>query len=267
VSLLERGVGVQLVLRTRRGVVPTEAGRLLLEHAEVILGRAVLAERQLGELAGLRRGEVWLGSFFTALVYLSAEVGARLDARHPDLVLRDELVDRRTAFRRLASGELDVAVVFEPVFEPDPPPGEVEVVPLFVDPLRVLLPAGHALAGRRAIPLAHLAGETWIRPHEGSAARLLDHVLAEHGLARPLLAAGRGDEAAEAQALVAAGKGVILAYELNVIISPESIVARPLRDPLPGRRVQAALMRDQRGPGTLAVLDILLEIARERARS
>src|SRR5215216_1928698 len=85
VSLLEREVGTQLVRRTQQGVHPTEAGRLLVEHADAILGRLALAEAQIADLAGLRRGHVRLGSFFTALVYLSAEVAAVLEARHPDL--------------------------------------------------------------------------------------------------------------------------------------------------------------------------------------
>src|ERR687896_1499365 len=96
VSLLERQVGTQLVRRTRQGVHPTEAGRVLVEHAEAILGRLAVAEAQVADLAGLRAGHLRLGSFFTALVYLSAELGALLEARHPDLfsaqsdVIQDE---------------------------------------------------------------------------------------------------------------------------------------------------------------------------------
>jgi DNA-binding transcriptional LysR family regulator len=266
VSVLEHQLGVQLVLRTRQGVVATEAGRLLLEHGEAMLGRAALAERQIAELAGLSRGEVRLGSFFTALVYLSAEVGARLDTRHPDVTLTDELVDRTTAFRRLASGHLDVAVVFEPAHEPQAAPEEIELVPLFDDPLRVLLPSDHRLSRRRVISFADLAAETWIRPHDGSAARLLDHVLAEHALKPRLIHAGRGDEPVEAQAVVAAGRGVMLSYDLNVIISPPHIVARPLREWPFGRHVQAAVLRAQHGTGARAVLEIIREIGRERSR-
>lgn len=266
-GVLERQLGVQLVLRTRQGVVPTRAGRLLLEHSEAILARASLAERQLAELGGLSFGEVWLGSFFTALVYLSAEVGAGLDARRSNLVLRDELVDRSSAFRGLASGALDVAIVFEPVSDEQTTPGEIELVPLFDDPLCVLLPAEHRLARERRVSLAELENETWVRPHEGSVARLLDHVLTEAGIRPEQVHAGRGDEPVEAQAVVSAGRGVMLSYQLNVIIDPTHIVARPLRDDVIGRRVQGAIMRDQHGRGARIVLEILVEIGRERERA
>src|SRR3954464_3131617 len=126
VSLLERRLGTQLVRRTQQGVLPTEAGRLLVEHADAILGRLPLAEAQGADLrrlalsapqvahpAALRRGRLRLGSFFTALVYLSSELAVELEARHPDLfaggrqVIEDTLVDRAGALRGLPAGRLD----------------------------------------------------------------------------------------------------------------------------------------------------------------
>lgn len=271
VSQLERQAGTQLVRRTRQGVYATEAGRLLVEHAEAILGRLALAEAQLDELTGLRRGRVRLGSFFTALVYLSAEAAAILEERHPELfrrqpgVIVDELVDRRTALRRLAAGELDVAIVFEHELEPDPAPDNVEIVPLFTDPARVLLPAAHPLAAAPSVRVEDLGGETWVRAHGGSAARLVDRVLRDAGIDPPILHAGHGDEPVEAQAFVAAGRGVTIAHDLVVLVAPEQIVARPLAGGAPARRIQAAIMRDQAAPAPRALLDALREVGRRRA--
>jgi DNA-binding transcriptional LysR family regulator len=271
VSLLERQLGTQLVRRTHRGVRPTEAGRLLAEHASAVLGRLALAEAEVAELTGLRRGHVRLGSFFTALVYLSAEAAATLEAAHPDLfrhgqVIRDELVDRRAALRGLAAGELDVAIVFEHDFEPDPAPDDVELVPLFDDPPQVLLPAGHPRAGAAAVSARELATETWIRAHQGSAARLVDHVLARAGIQPPVLLAGHGDEPIEAQAFIAAGAGVTVAHELNVLVDARRIAVVPLADGAPVRHVQAAIMRDQRAPASRALVEALRETGRRRAR-
>jgi len=259
ITLLERQAGTQLVHRDRRGVAPTEAGRLLADHAEAILDRLGLASEQLAELAGLRRGRVRLGSFFTAFALLTPPVAALAEARMPDLAVDHELVDRRTAFRRLAAGELDVAIVFEHGFEPDPAPPGVELVPLFTDPARVLLPARHPLAARQELVVADLAGETWIQAHDGSAARLVDHVLEVAGLRPPRLLAGHGDEPVEGQVYVVAGDGVALAYALNVIINPAEIAIRPLAGG-PVRHVQAAVLRGQRAPGALALLEVVREL-------
>jgi DNA-binding transcriptional LysR family regulator len=265
-ALLERQVGTQLVWRTRQGVHPTEAGKLLAEHADAVLTRLALAEDQLAELAGMRRGRVRLGSFFTALVYLSAEAGAALGRRHPELVIVDALVDRREALKGLAAGDLDVALVFEHDFQPEPAPGEVDVVPLFDDPVRVLLPVGHPLCAHAKLTLDQLADETWIRAHDGSAARLVDHVLQRAGLKPPIVLAGHGDEPVEAQALVAAGSGVALTHDLTVIVDRERVAARPLQRDAPYRMIQAAIMRGQQAPGVRALLDALREVGRDRAR-
>src|SRR3954451_4545330 len=200
VSELERRLGTQLVRRTQRGVFPTEAGRRLVANADAILARLALVEAELADLAGLRAGHVRLGSFFTALVHLSAELAVVLEARHPDLfrlqhgVIIDELVDRAAAFRRLPAAELDAAIVFVDDFEPSPPAPDIELIPLFDDPPRALLPLAHPRAGAARVAPAELAGDTWIRAHHGSAARLTDHVLARAGLQPPILHAGHGDQ-------------------------------------------------------------------------
>jgi DNA-binding transcriptional LysR family regulator len=271
ISLLERRLGTQLLRRTQQGAHPTEAGRLLAEHAEAILGRIAIAESQIAELAGLRRGRVRLGSFFSALVHLSAELAVVLEERHPDLfrlqhdVIQDALVDRRAAFAGLAAGELDVAIVFEHEHEPDPAPSDFELVPLFADPPRALVPAGHPVAGADEVAVDDLAGDTWIRAHHGSAARLVDYVLHAAGLQPPIVLAGHGDEPVEAQAFIAAGRGVTVAHALNVLISQEQIAVVPLAGGAPVRRIQAAIMRGQRAPAPRAVVEALREVGRRRA--
>src|SRR4051812_16772210 len=264
VAQLERSLGTVLVRRTRQGVLPTEAGRVLLAHAEVIAAQVERAEAELRELRGLYRGTVRLGSFLSALVHLSAEVGALLDRTHPGVVVVDTLVDRAAALDGLRAGELDLAIVFEHDFEPAPPVAGIELQPLFADPLRVLVPPGHRLAGGGPVRVADLAGETWIRAHDGSAARRVDAVLARAGLRPPLLLAGRGDDPFEAQALVAAGKGIALTHELTVVVSDSGLLALPLAD-VPGERlVQAAVLPGPRPAAVDAAERALLQVGAAR---
>src|SRR3954453_16319910 len=126
VAQLERSLGTVLVRRTRQGVLPPEAGRLLLGHADLIAAQVERAEAELRELRGLSRGTVRLGSvlsppgppppgggalrgpFLAALVHRSAEGGALLDRAHPGIVVVDALVDRAAAMDGLRAGELDL---------------------------------------------------------------------------------------------------------------------------------------------------------------
>jgi DNA-binding transcriptional LysR family regulator len=252
VSLLEARLGLQLVTRTRQGVRATEAGALLVRHADAVLARLELAETELAALAGLRAGRVRIGMFFTAFAMLAPEVDAHVEARHPRLDVSYALVDRATAFRRLAAAELDLALAFEHPSEPLPPPPGIELVDLFEDPARVLLPARHRLAGRDVLSTDELRAERWVSPPEGSTARLLAHVVP----GARVLHAGHGDEPVETQVHVAAGAGIALAHELNVLVNPARIAVRSLIDG-PARRIQAAVAADQRAPAPRAVLELL----------
>jgi DNA-binding transcriptional LysR family regulator len=257
VALLEAQLGTPLVRRTRQGVIATEAGRLLAGHAAAVEQRLARAEAEVAALAGRPEGRVRLGSFFTAFAQLTPRVVARADVELPGVALEHELVDRATAFRRIAAGDLDAAIVFRyaaPLAEQPPPPG-IELIPLFTDPARVLLPAAHPLAPRPGLRCADLRADTWIRAHDGGAAALLDATLARSGLRPRLLAAGHGDEPVEAQVYVAAGAGVMLAHGLNVIVNPAGVAVRPLLDGI-DRAVELALPRD-RPPATRAVAELL----------
>lgn len=266
VAVLERRLGTPLLRRGRGGAQPTDAGRVLLEHTAAVLDRLGLAEAQVHALTGSRGGTVRLGSFFTALVHLSAEVAARLDERHPDVLIVDDLVDRGTALAKLRRGELDLAIVFDHDFEPEPVPEGLRLEPLFDDPVRILLPTTHAKADGLAIDLADLEADTWIRARDGSAARLTDHVLTRHSLAPPLLLAGYGDEPVETQALVAAGRGVTLTHDLTVIVSRHQLVVLPVAGETTTRHIAVARAHGPLTPAAAAVLHALHEIGEHHQR-
>jgi hypothetical protein len=94
---------------------------------------------------------------------------------------------------------------------------------------------------------------------------MVDYVLNRAALTPAIVLAGHGDEPAEAQALVAAGSGIVLSHELTVIVDRDRVVARPLVDG-PSRTIQAAIMRGQRAPAARALLEALREVGRARAR-
>jgi DNA-binding transcriptional LysR family regulator len=264
VSELERSLGVELVWRTQRGVRPTEVGQLLAEHAEAILDRVARAEAEIAQFADLHRGSIRVGAFFTAMVYLSAELAMALAAQHPGLVITDDLVNRDEALTKLSRGALDVAIIFEHDFEPARAPDGIDILHLFDDPVRVLLPAHHHLAAQETIRVRDLGNETWIRSHDGSAARHIDHLLSQQDLHPAIVSAGHGEEPIEAQALVAAGRGITAAYDLNVIINPEQVVARPLTGCRSVRHIQAASVSGTRSPATTATINALRHVGQQR---
>lgn len=260
IALLERHLHAQLLVRGRGGVRPTPAGELLLDHVAAVVDRLALAEAQVRALLTTPNGTVRLGSFFSALVQLSAEVSTIVGEHHPHLHIRDDLVDRDTAYGKLSRGELDLAIVFDHDFAPAPIPETVRVQPLFDDPVRIMLPAGHPLAQTSTVAPADLAHDTWIRAHDGSAADLVERVLSRHRLDPPRLLTGHGDEPVEIQALVAAGRGVTLTHDLTVIVSRDNLVTRPLTAEAGVRHIRVAHPTGPMTTSTETVLNTLTAI-------
>jgi hypothetical protein len=82
-----------------------------------------------------------------------------------------------------------------------------------------------------------------------------------------VLLAGRGDEPFEAQALVAAGKGIAMTHDLTVVVGRHQLAIRPLADSTAVRHVQAAVVPGPRPPATAAALRALLEVGAAHRRA
>src|SRR3954462_11160749 len=82
IALLETEVGVRLLERGRGGLRLTEAGTVLLDHADHVAWRLGLADPQLASLAGHHREHVRLGAFPTALAAFVPSAVAQLRHAH-----------------------------------------------------------------------------------------------------------------------------------------------------------------------------------------
>ena len=153
IALLERSAGMPLVLRSRQGVQLTQAGRLVLEHADAIHARLQLLERG-AELADGTRVEVVLGGYPTAFVGLVPTIVSALRARVPDARVALRRCGHDEALQLVRRGELDLALVFAHGGA-DAPPADVRVVALGEEPLLALLPASHPLARRKRVERPH----------------------------------------------------------------------------------------------------------------
>ena len=109
---LESETGAKLMERAGRGIRLTEAGRLLAERAEEILGRLDAAEAELAAHVGLKQEKVRLAAFGSALGTLAA---AAVPVLRADRAVTDvSLIQAEPgdALRMLRVGEVDVALVF-----------------------------------------------------------------------------------------------------------------------------------------------------------
>src|SRR3954452_17138818 len=112
VAALEREAGAKLLDRGPRGVRLTDAGRALVEHADVILARIEDAEEQLAAIAGLRGGRLRLATFQSAGATIVPRALGEFHRRYPDVDLIVTL-EEEDARGTLVSGEADLAIVMD----------------------------------------------------------------------------------------------------------------------------------------------------------
>jgi DNA-binding transcriptional LysR family regulator len=207
---LEAETGARLLQRAGRGVRLTDAGRLLAERAEEIIGRLDAAENELAAHVGLREGRVRLASFPSALGTIVPAAAARLEAESPGMDLMLAEAEPPEALRMLRAGYVDVALVFRHYQEgADPaPPGTDEEGArgrlLLDEPVHLVTRLAED-GGADAPDLSAHAKRRWIAGCE----RCRGYLVRQCALAgfTPKIAFTTDDYVA-VQALVAAGLGV-----------------------------------------------------------
>lgn len=159
VVALERELGVELVVRHARGVVPTPAGRVLDERARELLDLADGAAHEV-RLAAAAPSTVRIGSFSTAAQFLLPPVLTSVLTARPGLEL--VLIDREPpdGFADVVAGRLDVMVTHAYSGSDMSVPPSLAVEPLMRDDLVLLVPTGHWASD--GVTLSELAGERWI---------------------------------------------------------------------------------------------------------
>ena len=144
---LEAEVGAALLHRTGRGVQLTEAGRLFLTFADESLLAAEMGKKSVRELMGLERGSVRVGGGATAITHVIPPVVSAVRRDHPGIRFYIREAGSAAVTQAVLSGELDLGIVTLPVRPED----EARLIAKKVleDELRLIVPPGHRLAGKR----------------------------------------------------------------------------------------------------------------------
>jgi DNA-binding transcriptional LysR family regulator len=167
-ATLQREAGVPLLEKTGRRVRLTDAGLLLVRHADSITGAIAAAEADLASMQGQVSGTLGVAAFPTAARAIMPTVMAALYAAHPALrvALRD--IDSVEALTALRMDEIDIAIVGEYDGLPLMTESGLEVHAFLHDPIYVVMPQSSAPAG--IVDLSALRDEFWITNSENSQA-------------------------------------------------------------------------------------------------
>ena len=258
---LEATLGASLVERDRQTVLMTPLVVEVVERARRLLAAA-------GDLAALAAasaepmsGTLRLGAIPTIAPFLLPRILPRLRAKHPTLklLLREDV--SANLLQRLASGQLDFALIALPYDTAD-----MQVRQLFDDEFWLVgREDDPALKSKRATVTAPIA-EKLVLLEEG-------HCLRQHTLAACPRAESANRSGVEATSLltlvqmVESGIGLALVPEIALnsgLLKGTRLVARPLTPPAPKRTIVLLARRSSARQTELAALGDFIEAARMR---
>jgi LysR family hca operon transcriptional activator len=258
---LEGMVGAQLLSRSRHHVALTEAGRMFLQHATDVLSRieraAWLAHRTADGLAG----DLSAGTFASADARILPLLRERVESRLPDVRLIWHSKYAIDPVEGLRTGALDVAFMRGPFVADD-----LVVEELMREPLTVLLPKGHPLAGRARIPVRSLDDLPCVALECSHASVLNDAIanLFRQGQSH-LHVVARADNVLSGLQLVQEGLGFAVMPDSIAALMPPGIVVRPLDlEPAPTVSIVVAWKAGNTSRLVQAFIDVVRDCFEDR---
>jgi DNA-binding transcriptional LysR family regulator len=254
---LERELGEQLFVRTRRGMRLTEAGEEFLPYAEHALQAIDDGRERLGELRRGTVGKLVVGAPPTVSTYALPALLARFTEAHPGVRLTVMTGTSEEILELVLHDRIQLGLM-RSLGHP-----EVDAVPVYSDSLLLVVSPGHRLAGR-TVRLADLGGEPLVLFGRSSSYRdFTEAVFRQAGLLP--------DSVLELDNIEAAKK--MVEHGIGISLVPDSAVMADLANgvlavvhvadtTLPRREIVAVRRRDAGPPsGTVATfMSMLTEV-------
>jgi DNA-binding transcriptional LysR family regulator len=163
VRQLEQELHTRLFDRFGSRISLTTAGRIFAQYAEQILGLRRQAQDAINELEHTPRGELIIAANEATCIYVLPQVFSEYNRRFPNV----QLLVERSYGSRIVEAILDNLVDFGfvqlPVHD-----RKLQVVKIHSDEIRLIVPAGHPLAGRASVPAAEVAPFPLLLPKYGA---------------------------------------------------------------------------------------------------
>jgi DNA-binding transcriptional LysR family regulator len=230
-AALEQDIGAPVLERRGRGIALTEVGRVLLEHAEILLAAERAAQSAVEQVRDTLAVELTVGVFSTVAAGLMPGIVQDLALRHPEIRLRTREIDPDDAGIELRHGHLDLAFLVDYPDATEPWAPGITIVPVIHDELHLAVPTGRFPPAK--VRLADLGDQDWVmsgpQTYYGRAVR---SACRQAGFDIRII--HEVDEQATALAMVAAGLGITLMSDLGRAFLPDAGVdvvdlTRPLQ--------------------------------------
>jgi DNA-binding transcriptional LysR family regulator len=260
---LERSLGVDLFEQLGKRIYLTEAGRVLEEYAQRILGLFDEASAAVAEVRGVHRGRLAIGATNIPGTYLLPRALFSFQERFPQITVSLEIGTARRIQERVLRNEVELGVVGWEISAQN-----LVSRRFYEDEIVLVVPPGHRLAAGGPVPLGTLRDERVIMRERGSGTReAVEAALREANLALPAaMELGSGEAIKEA---VAAGLGV--SFLSSLAVAADTAAGRLVRVLLEGITITQPFVliqhRDKRPSQAMTALIELLGAAADTVGS
>ena len=263
IAALERIVGERLVERPGgpRAISMTEAGTLLLRHAEAVVNRLAAARADMLALRAGETGSLRVGTYQSIGSRVLPEVMRRFRTGWPKIEIGlSEPTTDLDLYEEIESGRLDLAFCSAPL-----PDGPFDTLELMRDPYVLLLPAGHPMAKDRSCSPSDLAGLSLIGSSTCASGLEAEQILRDAGHSVEYVF--RSDDNGTLQGLVAAEFGAALVPLLAVMPGDDRVRVVAIEPAVPDRVISVVWHRDRhRSPAARAFMEIAQAVSADVER-
>jgi LysR family nitrogen assimilation transcriptional regulator len=261
VAALEAEVHAALLDRTTRGVQPTEAGRVLYQHAQLMLQQEADAKAAISQSCAEPSGHVAFGLPLSLAPCLGLTIFQAVRHRYPAIKLQTLEELSGTILEWVKNGRLTLGIAFD-----DNNLEGLQTVPLMEERLFLIAAPGSPLAKRKVVSLRELAAMEFVLPTMGQGVRSrVDKALIEAGLT-PARVLAEIDSLTILKQAAASGIGATLLSWMSVeaeVMRGELAAVEIARPSITRTAHVAMLAPSLRSRAAQCVLEVMTQTVRE----
>jgi DNA-binding transcriptional LysR family regulator len=168
IQALEKELGVTLLDRSTRHILPTESGRILYRHAREIIRHTAETRRELDELDNLLRGTLLIGASTGPGEHILPQILGNFKAENPQIGIVLRILPTRDIIEQVLAYELEIGVVGAKEENP-----KLKFEPFIHDSLIVIASPEHPWAEGPLVTMEQLLNEPFILQQPGAGVRTM----------------------------------------------------------------------------------------------
>lgn len=222
---LEDNLGLPLFEQLGKQMFLTDAGREMHTYGRHIVDLLDEADKVFQAIKGLGQGELSI-SVATTASHFATRLLAAFSKLHEGITISVDVTNRETLRRQLEHNERDLVIMGKP-----PKGMDVDADAFMENPLVMIAPSNHALAGRKKIPLAHFSKESFVVRESGSGTRsAIKRFFDQHGVAFNMGIEMTSNEAIKQAVEAGLGLGIVSVHTLELELETKRLAILDVED-------------------------------------